>query len=271
MGDATAPPRRPLPEPALPWTENHLAWTSPTVRKRVLVAWESLPRWPDLKAPRSYLRGLRIHRELFVGDYTMVYPVRGRTLYRLARHADRDHLEGALVDCGTYSGGSTALLSAGSRRRDVWAFDSFEGLPPPSERDTNDPNFDQHAAGEYFAGECLGSEDRLREAVARYGSPDRLHVRKGWFDDTLPIAREEIGPIAVLHIDGDWYDSVYCVLENLYDLVVPGGAIAIDDYGGVPGAGRATVDWRDKVGDTAPLHRVDQTGRYWKKGTRAAA
>ena len=195
----------------------------------------------------------------------MLYPIRGRLLYRLARHADRDRLPGALVDCGTYNGGSTALLSAGAPNRDIWAFDSFEGLPAPSERDTDDPSVDLEEAAEFFKGKCLGTEERLHEAVARYGAPGLLHVRKGWFQHTLPEAREEIGSIAVLHVDGDWYDSIYTVLDNLYEFVVPGGAIVIDDYAGVPSAGRATDDFKHAVGDTTPMIRIDQCSAYWRK------
>lgn len=265
----TESPRRPaadpLPAPSVPWTERYLKSAAPSTRLEVQFLWESIPRPGDAVAIRSYVQGLRLHRTLFRGGYTMLYPIRGRTLYRLARHAERDQVPGALVDCGTYNGGSTALLSAGAPRRPIWAFDSFDGLPPPSERDTNDPNADFEAAADFFRQQCVGSEERLREAVDLYGAGALLQVRPGWFADTLPLAREEIGPIAVLHIDGDWYDSVYTVLENLYELVVSGGAIVIDDYAAVPGAGRAADDFRRAVGDSAPLVRADYTAKYWRK------
>ncbi len=51
---------------------------------------------------------------------------------------------------------------------------------------------------------------------------------KGWLQDTLPMTI--IGDIAVLRLDGDWYESTKCCLENLYDNVVSGGSIIIDDY-----------------------------------------
>jgi hypothetical protein len=196
-------------------------------------------------------------------NYTMLYPLRGRALLRFARHAERDQIPGALVDCGTYNGGSTALLSAGAPRREVWAFDSFEGLPEPSDRDADGHLTDEEK--QWVTGLCLGSEERLREAVARFGELSRLHVRRGWFEDSLPAARDEIGPIAVLHCDCDWYDSISITLQTLYPNVSSGGVIVIDDYGAVPGAGRATRDFRASVEDTAPLIRVDQTGYYWRK------
>jgi O-methyltransferase len=252
-----------LPPPALPWTEKLARWTTPMTRLRVQMAWERLPRRADLLHPRAYFRGARLHRELFHHGYTMVYPLRGRTLYRLARQADREAVPGAIVDCGTWNGGSTALMAAGAPSRQVWAFDSFEGLPAPSERDVGRTLTTEEA--DFYVGECHGSEAMLRSAVGRFVPPDRLHVRPGWFDDTLPTSAGEIGPIALLHCDGDWYDSVMLTLEALYPRVSPGGWIVIDDYGAVPGAGKATRDFRARVGDTSPLVKIDQTGRYWRK------
>ena len=56
-----------------------------------------------------------------------------------------------------------------------------------------------------------------------------LQAHKGWFEDTLPDFQPE-KPISVLRLDGDWYESTICILENLYDKVIPGGLIPIDDY-----------------------------------------
>jgi hypothetical protein len=252
-----------LPPAALPWTERLARWTSPLTRMRIQMAWERLPRRADLADPRTYVRGAKLHRELFHQGYTMVYPLRGRTLFRLARQAEREGVPGAIVDCGTWNGGSTALMAAGAPTRRVWAFDSFEGLPAPSQRDV-DRELSLEEANLYV-GECHGSEASLREAVGRFVSPEQLEVRAGWFQDTLPPHSGEIGPIALLHCDGDWYDSVMLTLETLYPHVSPGGWIVIDDYGAVPGAGKATRDFRRRVGDAAPLVQIDQTGRYWRK------
>ena len=242
-----------------PWTERYLSWASPAIRNRALQVWESLPRAADIRDPRGYARGLRLAWRLF-GTYTMLFPLRARSLYRLARRADREGVPGALVDCGTWNGGSTALLSAGAPDRPVWAFDSFEGTPLATE-----PDGLPEELLPFSEGQCLGEEGMLREAVAFYGSPGQLTVRPGWFQDTLEPALGEIGPIAVLHLDGDWYESVRFPLETLYPLVSPGGWIVIDDYGAVIGAARATDEFRARAGDTSPLVRVDQTGRYWRK------
>ena len=73
------------------------------------------------------------------------------------------------------------------------------------------------------------------------------------------------GRSPILHLDGDWYESIRFPLETLYPLVSPGGWIVIDDYGAVHGAARATDEFRARAGDTSPLVTIDQTGRYWRK------
>jgi O-methyltransferase len=182
---------------------------------------------------------------------------RGRTLHRLAVSVERERVPGALVDCGVWNGGSTILMALGAEQRDLWAFDSFSGLPTPSEADGED-SFQ-------YAGDCVGSEARLREGVARYADAQRLHVRAGWFEQTFPESAADVGAIAVLHCDGDWYESVRLTLETFYPLVSAGGYVVIDDYGTWPGAKRATDEYRRAVGDHVRLRRIDHTGRYWRK------
>jgi O-methyltransferase len=193
----------------------------------------------------------------------MLGPRRGRMLHRLVEEVDRAGVPGALVDGVVWNGGSTILLSAAAPERNVCGRSTrSRGLPEPNELDGRE--------SEGLGGELVGSEQKLREGFERFAHPARLHVRAGWFEETLEDAAGEIGPVAVLHCDGDWYDSVLLTLEVMYPLVSPGGFVVIDDYGTFPGARRATDDYRLRVGEGAPLRRIDQTGRYWCKGTTPA-
>ena len=229
------------------------------------LAWhrDKLPRPEELGDLGAYRRRCRLHRELYEGGWTMLGPRRGRTLHRLAQEVDRAGVPGVLVDCGAWNGGSTILLSAGAPKREVWAFDSFQGLPTPGELDGRQ--------SEGLGGELIASEQKLRAGFERFADPARLHVRAGWFEETLEVAADEVGPVAVLHCDGDWYDSVLLTLEVMYPLVSPGGFVVIDDYGTFPGAQRATDEYRLRAGDSAPLRRIDHTGHYWRKGTAPSA
>lgn len=92
-----------------------------------------------------------------------------------------------------------------------------------------------------------------------------LFIHPGWFQHTLPSVAPDLGPIALLRVDGDWYDSTRVVFECLYDQVVSGGLVVIDDYGHFSGCRKATDEFMTAKGITSYLHYVDYTGRYFCK------
>jgi hypothetical protein len=72
------------------------------------------------------------------------------------------------------------------------------------------------------------------------GYPSELvefHV--GWFQDRVPTDASSIGSVALLHLDGDWYESTKICLDHLYANVSSGGFVVIDDYGTYDGCRRA--------------------------------
>jgi len=223
------------------------------------------PRWivddlaptrAELAHPLIFLRGVALWSRVRQQGFTMIGCRRGRTLFRLAAAVVRTEVPGALVDCGVWNGGSTALLAAAAPRRDVWAFDSFEGLPAPGAEDGDD-------AAQWQAS-CVGREENVVEAFRRFAAPQQLRVVKGWFEDSLPQHAQRIGPIAVLHADGDWYSSVRVTLDSLYDSISPGGYVVVDDYSVWSGARRAVDEFRSVNGIDAPLQRAEASA-YWRK------
>jgi O-methyltransferase len=223
------------------------------------------PRWllgdlapmrAELLRPLIFLRGLSLWLTVRQQGFTMVGCRRGRTLFRLAAEVERMKVPGTLVDCGVWNGGSTALLAAAAPSRQVWAFDSFEGLPKPGQEDGDE-------APPYEAS-CLGREENVRAAFRRFARPDQLRIVKGWFDATLPAHAATVAPIAVLHADGDWYASIMVTLESLYDSISPGGYVVVDDYSSWSGARRAVDDFRAARGIRAPLQRAEASV-YWSK------
>jgi O-methyltransferase len=216
---------------------------------------------------RPSARSWRVAR-LILGvtpGYTMVSPARLRQLYELVREADARGLPGDLVECGTWNGGSAAVMAAACRddgwlsRRTFWLFDSFEGLPPPGEQDG------ARERREFYAGWCKGDPRKVREILSRIPVPaPQIKIVPGWFDATLPAA--PIRTIAVLHVDVDWHDSVTRVLETLYDKVVPGGFIVFDDYGKWPGCRRAVDRFLGARGmSRAALTRATHDSAYVRK------
>jgi O-methyltransferase len=207
----------------------------------------------ELLHPAVLWRGRRLSNELRAKDLTMIGPYRARTLYRLARSVERRGVAGAIVDCGVRNGGSTMLLSEGAPSREVWAFDSFEGMPAPTAMD--------EGGWMYEEGALRGSVETLRRGFETYGDPERLRVVEGWFADTLPAAVPEIDRIAILHVDADFYEPVKLALETFYPKLSRGGYVIVDDYFAFIGARRATDELRSRYGITRPLGR----DHYWRR------
>ena len=153
-----------------------------------------------------------------------------------------------------------SLMSSGTRP--VWGFDSFEGMPSLSDEDEGD--------GQAWVGfRCSGPEGLARaEETLRRFSVDGPWVRliPGWFEDTLPVHVQELGPIAVLRLDNDWYRSTRYCLDMLYDLVPPRGFIVIDDYHTFVGCRRAVDEFRRERSVDDPLLTVEAgTEAYWRR------
>ena len=176
-------------------------------------------------------------------QYTMVTNKNLITLYQLTQRVNTLGLAGDIVECGVWNGGSGAVMgwanakSANSRvNRTIWLFDSFEGLPRPTE---NDGKVERD---NYFEGWCKGDVNKVRRIFSKLGVPmEGVKIVPGWFEGTLRSAR--VDRIAILHIDADWYDSVKLVLEAFYEKVVPGGFIVLNDYGAWPGCNKAIDDY----------------------------
>ncbi len=209
-------------------------------------------------------------QELFqvIRPYTMLGEARLRSLFRQAKRVCRQEIPGHFAECGVAAGGSAALLAAVIRRyshvpRRLFAFDTFGGMPDPSAHDIHGGQ-PADASG-WGSGTCAAPEASLAEVCRKLGVETMVEPVKGLFADTLPRHRERLGPIAFLHMDGDWYASTREILEQLYDPVSPGGCIQIDDYGYWDGCRKAVHEFERKRGLRFELQPIDDTGVWLTK------
>ncbi len=197
--------------------------------------------------------------------FTMVKNKNLISLYHLVQCADRLNLPGDIVECGVWNGGSAAVIGlAGAegpnpRSRMLWLFDSFQGLPRPDERDGEE---ERRA---YFKEWNKGDIGKVKEIFRKMGLRlEKVNIVPGWFEDTLATA--SVGPIALLHIDADWYTSVKIALEAFYDKVVPGGFVVLDDYGYWEGCTQALRDFFSEHGiSQMRIERMGGEGGYFQK------
>jgi hypothetical protein len=96
---------------------------------------------------------------------------------------------------------------------------------------------------------------------------DQVRFLKGWFSDTLPTAPVE--RLAIMRLDGDYYESTRDALANLYDKLSVGGFVIIDDYGedSWTYCRKAVDEFRAERGIRDPLVRVDRPCSYWRKSS----
>ncbi len=206
-----------------------------------------------------------------VAPYTMLSVSRLLSLYTHAEEICQRGLEGNFVECGVAGGGSSGLLASVLKRTDtqnpkrtLFCCDSFEGMPPATEHDTH---AGQHAEETGWGnGTCAAPESSVTELCQKLFAKDVIHIVKGYFEQTLPAIRSKIGPIAFLHMDGDWYESTKAILDNLYDQLVPGAYVQIDDYGHWDGCKKAVHDFFERRGESLPdIQQIDYTGVYFYK------
>jgi predicted O-methyltransferase YrrM len=180
-------------------------------------------------------------------------------LHRAVLYLEAKDIQGDMVECGVAHGGSAAMMALTMSKpvRRLWMFDTFEGLPAPGEADPD------HQIGLLYTGAFRASVEEVHSSFQRLGVDGAVTMVPGLFQDTLP--RWGTQPIALLHIDGDWYESVTATLNNLFDHVSTGGIIQFDDYGHWAGARRAVDEFMKSRNIKEPLRYVDFSGRQLVK------
>jgi O-methyltransferase len=207
--------------------------------------------------------------------YTMTGPLRLQALVDAIRYCSRRRLPGGLAECGVWRGGSVLAmiltLQALGEERDIYLYDTFEGMTEPGEHDVS--SFGPAALRTWREAERTGdrpwgelfdparfSEEAVRELLHGSGYPEhRLHLVRGSVLETLPAQAPT--RLALLRLDTDWYDSTKHELVHLYPRLADGGVLIVDDYGHWEGARRAVDEYFDSTGTPLLLNRIDYTAR----------
>lgn len=181
-------------------------------------------------------------------------------LQKLAHEVAQRHHTGDVVECGVYRGGSAVVLGErllrSTESRAMWLFDVFSGMPEPGPEDPPE------AWAE--TGTLVSSEEIVRKTFLLAKVPlDPVHIVVGRYEETLPGFKP--APVAFLHLDCDWYDSVKLCMDTFYDAVLPGGAIVFDDYGWWSGCRKAVDEFLAERSLDVRLVPIDSTSHYFIK------
>jgi len=200
---------------------------------------------------------------------TMTSPASVQALIGAVRYLERHRIEGAIVECGVWRGGSMlaaarTLADFGRRDRDLHLFDTFSGMPDPGDMDVRRldgvPARDLLRRPEEEHTRAFATLEDVRGTMRLSGYPEeRIHLVPGMVEATIPgLAPDRI---ALLRLDTDWYSSTRHELLHLYPRLVAGGVLILDDYGWWEGARRAVDEYFASRDERILLHIVDGAGR----------
>ncbi len=192
---------------------------------------------------------------------TLVDPFRMGVLIDLLEKVK--DVEGDIVECGSYKGGSGILmglwLKANGIKKTIHMMDSFAGLPDPDA--VNDKG--------YKKGQFMSDFDLVKSEVEKNGLSDMVKFHKGWFSDTVPPMKNDV-KIALFHVDCDLYTSTNDCFPDLYPAVTQGGAIVLDDFNdGGGGEKKAVHDYLERNELSEVIHISPAPQSFIIKGEAA--
>jgi hypothetical protein len=188
--------------------------------------------------------------------YTMTCKEKKYALYLSTRYVVENKIPGAIMECGVWRGGSMHIVARtlhaiGDTSRELYLFDTFEGMTPPTDKDLT---YDGRAVADLLERRprtskiwaVAGLED-VKQGFADVPYPaEKIHFVQGPVEETLPDQAPD--EIAILRLDTDWYESTRHELLTMYDRLVPGGVLIIDDYGSYQGAKQAVDEFIAETG-----------------------
>lgn len=205
-----------------------------------------------------------------VKPYSMTTQERIYSLIQSIKYVVQNEIPGDIVECGVWKGGSVMaaalmLIKLGDINRELYLFDTFEGMTKPGKEDTTGSGtpalnkFNKLKITDKSSEWCNASLNEVKANVYTTGYDNsKIHFIKGMVEDSIPQNAPKT--IALLRLDTDWYESTRHELTHLFPRLSNKGIIIIDDYGRWKGSKKATDEYflQNKIG--LFLHRIDSSG-----------
>ena len=156
-----------------------------------------------------------------IKNNTLVDKYRCYELWQLV--AETTKLKGALIEVGTWRGGSGALIAQKAKlagiKDAVYLCDTFKGIVKAKANDPSHKN-----------GDLADTSEKIVEEIIHKLKLDNIKILSGIFPDETGKFITENG-FRFCHIDVDVYQSAKDAVEWLWPKLVVGGLIIFDDYG----------------------------------------
>lgn len=187
---------------------------------------------------------------------TMLDEHRIKNIHYCVQEIYNNNIEGDIVECGVWRGGNIIVCKKAFDSVNVtktyYCFDTFQGMTEPDEIDGEKAINRWHKEnivcdddGNFLYTEWCRSElDEVKNEFSKHEVlDDRIKFIVGDVHQTLEVEDNIPEKIALLRLDTDWYSSTKIELEKLYNRVVSGGFVIIDDYDLWPGQKKAVDEF----------------------------
>jgi hypothetical protein len=153
-------------------------------------------------------------------------------------------LEGDVCEFGV-AHGTTSVLIANEIRdsgKNLWLFDSFKGLPQPTEKDVLIDDIYGLGSMDKYEGTMSGSVDQVLTRLAGVGfPPERTKIVPGYVEDTLQGSHLP-ECVCFAYVDMDFYAPIRLALDFLQTRLSSHGIVMVDDYGFFSAGAKSAVD-----------------------------
>jgi len=145
-------------------------------------------------------------------------------------------IPGNVIECGVYRGGTTVLMALYLKEnriaKKIYALDSFAGFDGNAIEEEVRKG---QVVAQGLTAFTSNSAGYVRRKIEKLGLPDMIEIVPGYFEDTLGKITDTF---SLAFIDCDLEKSAEFCLTTLWERVVKGGYIVVDDYAnpGYPGA-----------------------------------
>jgi len=195
--------------------------------------------------------------------YTMVGTARLENFRAAIEEVNRKKIPGDVMELGVWRGGAMIMATAvskeyksmgGTMDRRMYVLDAFEDIPASS-----------YGVSRAF---LFNTEAAVIDHFKTYNAYDsNVHFVRGLFKNTVPkmATDDSIQQIAVLRVDGNFYDSYQDSLYYMYGKVPVGGIVIFDDVMSHKAVMRCWLDFKADHGLPEELNRIDVHSAWFRK------
>jgi hypothetical protein len=151
---------------------------------------------------------------------------------------------GDVCEFGVAQGATSALLANEIRgtNKKLWLFDSFEGLPRPTEKDKLIDDIFNLGSIEAYTGQMACDVSMVKDRLDSIAFPlNRVEIVPGFIEKTIHLQRLP-SLVSFAYVDFDFYEPILIALNYLDQHMSPGAHIVVDDYGWFSSGAQTAVD-----------------------------